>query len=88
MARKPKASTFDAAGWTFWIITFLVALAPCIYLGFQITYEGASRVVPVIVGVVGASLAAGCVTWAVNAVIQYRAKKLRNAKRKEARKKK
>ncbi|HIJ72766.1 MAG TPA: hypothetical protein HPP83_01575 [Candidatus Hydrogenedentes bacterium] len=88
MAKKAKTLRLDAAGWTFWIVVFLVMLAPCTYAAFKITYEGASWTAPVGIGIVAASLAAGLVTWAVNSVLQRQAKKRRQIRRKETKKRK
>ena len=78
----------DAAGWLFWVITFLVVLAPCIWGAWQIPYTTKSPWIPIVFGAVGAAVAAGLVSWAVNAVLQWRRKRQRIAERKKLKKQK
>lgn len=85
---KKESFTFDAAGWLFWIVVFVVLIGPLTYLSWNIVYETASRIVPVAMGVVGSAIGAGFISWAVNAAIQFRAKKKRTQERKKARKQK
>ncbi len=87
MAKK-ESFTFDAAGWLFWSVVFVVLVGPLTYLSWNIVYETASRIVPVGMGVVGAAIGAGFISWAVNALVQFRAKKKRVQERKKARKQK
>ena len=85
---KERCLKFDAAGWLFWLIVFIVLVGPCIYGTWKVVYSTAPRTVPIIVGLVLAAVGAGVVSWAVNAVIQHRQKKQRIARRKKVRKQK
>lgn len=87
MAKKGSFE-FDAAGWLFWIIVFAAFIGPAIYGCSKIVYSRTSVVVPIGMGVVGAAVGAGVVSWAVNAVIQRRRKKKRLAERKKGKKRK
>jgi len=79
---------FDAAGWRFWLLVFLLSLGPYMYGSWQLVYDDASRLIPISMGGVLAAVSAGIVSWAVNSVIQKRVKKQRHARRKKAKKKK
>ena len=70
---------WEAAGWGFWSIVFLILLGPSIYLSFQISYEQSSMLVLVIVGFSIAAFIAGIVTFIVNAILQTRAERFRRA---------
>jgi hypothetical protein len=85
---KKKSSHFDAAGWTFWIIVFGVLLGPAIWGMWIVKTEEATWLFPLGKGTVLSAIAAGVVTWAVNAVLQYRGKKQRLAERKSKKAKK
>jgi len=85
---KKGSFEFDAAGWLFWIIVFAAFIGPAIYGCSKIVYSRTSVVVPIGMGVVGAAVGAGVVSWAVNAVIQRRRKKKRLAERKKGKKRK
>ncbi len=77
---------FDAAGWLFWFVVFVLLIAPCIWLAWQIIYATYGRWYPIITGIVFAAVGAGVVSWAVNAVMQRKQKKERIARRKKAKK--
>jgi len=79
---------FDAAGWLFWTVVFLLALGPCLYGSWHLVYDDASRWIPLSMGFVFAALIAGFLSWAVNAVLQRRVKKRRLSERKKAKKQK
>ncbi len=81
---KDFLTRFDAAGWPFWTVLFLVFVAPCIYGVSLITFEGVGWYIPGIAGVVCASVLASLVAWGVNSILQSRQKKLRKAARKSA----
>ena len=83
MAKKASFE-FDAAGWLFWTILLVVFLAPCLWMAWQITYEGTSALVRIGMGAVSAAVAAGFVSWVVNTLVQRYRKKKRLAKRKKA----
>ena len=82
--KKPK---FDAAGWGFWGIMFALFLAPSIYGVWTYTLRVQRSEIAIGAGMVLAALAAGIVSWAVNAIVQHRLKKQRLAERKLAKKK-
>ena len=84
MAKKEKSRWFDSAGWVFWLITFAVFVAPCIYAAVKFTYPEISWPVRAGTGLVSASIGAGLFTFSVNAVLQWRIRRQRLAKRKEA----
>lgn len=79
---------FDAAGWPFWIVVFLIAVGPCLYGSWHLVYDEVSRVLPVSMGLIFAALIAGFLSWAVNTVLQKRVKKRRHSERKKAKKQK
>jgi hypothetical protein len=85
---KKESFKFDAAGWLFWTVVFAVLIGPLIYLFWNVVYETTSRIVPVGMGVVGAAIGAGFISWAVNAVIQVHTRKKRLQERKKAKKRK
>lgn len=87
MPRK-HSFEFDAAGWLFWIVVFVVLIAPSIYGSWQIVEQDASPIIPISMGVVGSAVGAGVVSWAVNFVLQTRRRKQRLADRKKAKKQK
>ena len=77
---------WEAAGWGFWSIIFLITLGPSIYLAFRISYEQTSMLVTVVVGFSIAAFIAGVVTFIVNAVLQSRAERIRRAHRSKTKK--
>lgn len=70
---------WEAAGWGFWSIVFLILLGPSIYVSFQISYEQSSMLVIVVVGMSIAAFIAGIVTFIVNMILQSRAERIRRA---------
>lgn len=84
---KKRSFEFDAAGWGFWVIVFFVLVGPAIYGSWHVVTERASRGIPVGMGLVGAALGAGLVSWAVNAVLQFKRKKEKLAERRKSKKK-
>jgi putative effector of murein hydrolase LrgA (UPF0299 family) len=89
-AKKSKAEDkrewFDAAGWPFWLVVFVILLIPSMIGMYAIRREDASWLGPIGMGVFAAALGAGIISWAVNAVIQRRARKRQEQARKQARK--
>jgi TRAP-type C4-dicarboxylate transport system permease small subunit len=85
---KEERWKFDAAGWTFWLVIFLILVGPSVYGAWKIVYSSASRTVPISAGIVFAAIGAGFISWTVNAVIQRKRKKERIQRRKKARKQK
>jgi len=85
---KKGSFEFDAAGWLFWLIVFAVLAGPAIYGSWQIVFSETNRLVPIAMGIVGAAVGAGVVSWAVNGVIQYGQKKKRLAARKKSKRRK
>jgi hypothetical protein len=81
---KKKEWEFDAAGWAFWVILFLVLIGPCIYLGKIVCYDDTSPTVWVGFGIVFSAIGAGLISWAVNSVVQRRRKRQRIVERKKA----
>jgi len=77
---------FDAAGWLFWVVVFLIALGPCLYGSWHLVYPEVSRLIPLSMGFVLAALSAGFLSWAVNAVLQRHGKKRRSSERKKTKK--
>ena len=82
-----KKYQFDAAGWGFWGLLFALFLAPSIYGVWIFTFRVQRSEIAIGAGVVVAALAAGVVSWAVNAFVQRGRKKQRQAERKLAKKK-
>jgi len=85
---KDEGWKFDAAGWVFWLVVFVLLAGPCVFGTWKIVYSTASRTIPIVTGLVVAAVGAGFISWAVNAVVQRRQKKQRIARRKKARKQK
>jgi uncharacterized BrkB/YihY/UPF0761 family membrane protein len=83
-----RAFKFDAAGWLFWTVVFVVLAAPCIFVCWRIMDPSVSRWYAIVTGSVLSAIGAGTISWAVNAVLQRRQKKQRMARRKKARKQK
>jgi hypothetical protein len=78
----------DTAGWLFWIIVLVILAGPCIWAARLFIYETSSILYRIGAGLVLAAVGAGVVSWAVNAVLQWRQKKQRIARRKKAKKQK
>jgi hypothetical protein len=76
------------AGWEFWIVCFVAALGPCLFLGFRMARESSPRLAPISFGFIAAAFGAGFVTWAANSVIQRRAEQERKREKKRKRKQK
>lgn len=85
---KEKSASLESVGWVFYCIVFGVVLAPAIILAWQISYERATRMLPIGLGIAIAAIVAGMITWLVNSVLQWRAEKRRKAERKKAKKRK
>ena len=85
---KKLLTHFDAAGWPFWTVLFVLLLGPCIYGVASLTFKGVGWYIPIIVGVVCASVGAGLIAWGVNSVLQSRQKKLQIVARKAAKRRK
>ncbi len=79
---------FDAAGWLFWLIIFVVLTGPYIFATWKMVYKETSLRVPIVTGIVFAAIGAGLISWAVNAVLQRKQKRQRIERRKKARKQK
>ena len=86
MAKKSAPKRWDAVGWGFWLIVFCIAIGPCLYLAWKITYEGTNSSVRIAIGAVSAAVGAGVVSWLVNTVLQYRDNRRRKQERKKAKK--
>ncbi|MBX7255578.1 MAG: hypothetical protein K1Y02_04370 [Candidatus Hydrogenedentes bacterium] len=69
MAKK-QSKKFDAVGWKFWAVAFVVLLTPSVYGMSQIVRENTKYFVIVFMAVLAAGAAAALVTWAVNSIIQ------------------
>ena len=85
MAAK-KTDAFEYAGWKFWCVVFVLIAIPAIYASFQLVREDTTFLVPVSMGGITAAIGAGLVSWAINSVLQYRAKRRQLTVRKKARK--
>ena len=66
----------------------LLFTAPCIYGAWQIIDRDKNRLYPIGTGIILAIVVSGVVSWAVNAVLQWREKKQRIERRKKVRKRK
>lgn len=76
----------EYAGWLFWLVTAAILLGPITYGAFQLVREREGPFVPIGIGIIVAAFASGVITWAVNAVLQWRLKQRRVATRKKTRK--
>lgn len=76
------------AGWGFWIVSFVAALGPCLFIGSRVVRESAPRLAPISFGVIAAAFGAGLVSWAANSVVQRRAERIRRRKKSRNRKRK
>jgi len=74
-------------GWLFWLVTFAVALGPCIGVAWITSLERALPSTKVAIGVVIAALVSGFFAWGVNAFLQRREAKRRMQERKLRRRK-
>ena len=83
---KKRTKQVDAVGWIFWLVVFIVLIPAGFYGAHKITREDVSHLVSFGIGVLAAAIAAGFVSWAVNAVIQFFRERERKAQRKRARK--
>jgi hypothetical protein len=81
-------SRLDAVGWLFWTVAFFICLGPCIYGAWQFIDPDKNRLYPIVTGAVLAAIVSGLVSSAINAVLQWREKKLRIERRKQVRKRK
>jgi hypothetical protein len=88
VSNKDTGWKFDAAGWVFWLIVFVLLAGPCIFGIWKIVYATANRSIPIVTGLIVAAIGAGFISWAVNAVVQRRQKQQRIARRKKTRKQK
>lgn len=84
--KKNKTEGLEYVGWKFWFVVFVLIAVPGIYASFQLVTDRAVFLVPIAMGGVTAAIVAGVVSWVVNAVLQYRAKKRQLAARKKAKK--
>jgi len=89
VAKKEKQNwTFDAAGWPFWFVLFFIFAIVFIYIGIKFRdKDTALYSVLGLAAVLGATSAA-IVSWAVNSVLQYIAKRRRIAEKKTSKRKK
>jgi hypothetical protein len=83
---KNKTDGLEYVGWKFWFVVFVVTAVPGIYVSYQLVTEQTTFLVPVSMGTIGAAIGAGVISWAVNAILQYRTKKRRLAVRKKVKK--
>jgi len=74
MAKK-KQNRFEAAGWRFWGVSFAVILGPLWYGAHAMVKEDTPFLGTVAIALISAAVGAGLITWAVNSVLQYFAKK-------------
>lgn len=65
----------DSVGWIFFGVTLAVMLAPCIYLILKMTNDSLSMGARAGTGITGAFFAAGFISWIVNSMLYYRARK-------------
>jgi hypothetical protein len=59
-------SKLDSVGWGFWGICFIVFLGPCIYVGWILSNDYVESSVRVLIGITGAAMVAGVISWVVN----------------------
>ena len=81
------SNDLDYVGWKFWFVIFVLIAVPGVYFSFQLVTERTTFFVPVAMGGIAAAIVAGVLSWAVNAVLQSRAKRRQLAARKKAKKK-
>jgi hypothetical protein len=84
--KKNRTEGLEYVGWKFWFVIFVLIVIPGIYVSFQLVTDRALFLVPIAMGGIAAAIGAGFLSWAVNAVLQYRAKKRHLAARKKAKK--
>ena len=77
---------FDAAGWGFWSIVFVILLAPSVWGMWHIVYEAQRNGVVIAAGVAVAALGAGIVSCIVNALLQRVQQRQRQSERKKTKK--
>jgi protein-S-isoprenylcysteine O-methyltransferase Ste14 len=85
--KKKKAAAREpfVAGWTFWLIVFVVLLVPTVVGARMIKSTDATLGQSLGVGAVLAALGAGIVAWATNAMLGIVRKRRHAAKEKKSR---
>jgi 1,4-dihydroxy-2-naphthoate octaprenyltransferase len=79
----------EYVGWGFYSIVFVLLIAPCIYLAWNITYDNiANTYSRVALGALFAFVVAGFVTWPVNELLHRRNIRRQKAEQQQARKQK
>ncbi len=85
MAKQTKRKwTLDAAGWPFWFFLFVVFGAVFIFAGLKLRDKDTALYSILGLSAVLAATSAAIVSWIVNSILQYVAKRRRIAERKAA----
>lgn len=90
MAKKQTAPTprFEAAGWTFFLVLTLVMCIPCSLAAWFISYDSTEWYTRIGMGITFAALLSAILTWLTNSALQYRAGRLKRARRRRGGKRK
>lgn len=86
-----SVNRWESVGWTFWSISFLLALPGCIYLVQSRSYSTVSVFGYIVFGCMLAGAAASAITWVTNSILGVFARhneKKEKLKKKSAQKKK
>ncbi len=86
-SKQGGIAPLESVGWRFWSSCFVLSLAPCIYLTWQLAYEGVSPGALILFGIILAALVAGFTAVIVNTLLQARVQKRRKAEKRQAKKK-
>lgn len=85
-AKQEQQETYGV-GWVFFVVCFVILVAPSVYLAWVFTMEDKQGgLFPYVVGFVIAGLGAGVLSWAVNSVWYWVLTKRLKAKRKKPKK--
>ena len=79
--KRRKKRKWDSVSWGFYLICYIVVVAPVVYIIWQFKSPIAAPGQTFAVGLFLALIVAGVITWGVNAILQYRAAKRREAER-------
>ncbi len=77
---------FDAAGWEFWTVLFVIFTFPFTYLSWIFRDKSASFFTSLIFGIFASAITAGLIAWAVNSILQWRTRRQRIEGRKKVKK--
>ena len=81
MSLKKWLKDPNTLGWLIWAVVSLALLPLCVYFMFAYTYETATPMMRVMVGIFMAAIAGGLVTWVINDILFRIRRRRHNAAR-------